>query len=347
MPATNLPAYLVKGDDPVLAGDAVRNLVAELVGDDDPAFAVEELSGDDFEIAAVVEAAQTPPFFGSRRVVVVRSIGRFSAQEVGPLVAYLGDPLETTALVLVAGGGQTPRAVLDAVKKSGHVVDAAAPSGKSRQAWVAAQLGAAPVEFDRGAAALLTEHLGEDVGRLPSLLEILTAAYAGAGPIGEEDLAPFLGDAGGVAPWDLTDAIDRGDTAAALENVHRLLGAGRHPLVVLASLHNHYTRILRLDGADAADERAAAALLGLTGSTFPARKALSQARRLGHDAVARAITLLADADLALKGAVEWPDELVLEVLVARLSRLGATSRGTSKGSVKAASRSRSRSPRGS
>jgi DNA polymerase III subunit delta len=343
---STLPVYLVKGDDPVLTGDAVRDLVADLVGADDPAFAVEELSGDDFEIAAVVEAAQTPPFFGTRRVVVARGIGRFSAQEVAPMVTYLGDPLESTALVLVAGGGQTARALLDAVKKSGHVVDAAAPSGKGRQAWVAAHLAAAPVDFDRGAAALLTEHLGEDVGRLPSLLEILTAAYAGTGTVGEAELEPFLGDAGGVAPWDLTDAIDRGDTATALENLHRLLGAGRHPLVVLASLHNHYTRILRLDGADAADEKAAAALLGLTGSTFPARKALTQARRLGHDAVARAITLLADADLALKGAVEWPDELVLEVLVARLSRLGATSRGTSRGSATAASRSQSRSPRG-
>ena len=60
----------------------------------------------------------------------------------------------------------------------------------------------------------------------------------------------------------------------------------------------------------------------MSGSTYPAKKALVQARRLGHERVARAVALLADADLALKGAIEWPGELVLEVLVARLSRLG-------------------------
>ena len=59
----------------------------------------------------------------------------------------------------------------------------------------------------------------------------------------------------------------------------------------------------------------------MTGSTFPARKALAQARRLGPSGVRRAISLLADADLALKGAIDWSGELVLEVLVARLSRL--------------------------
>jgi len=350
--ATDLPVYLVRGDDPVLTGDGVRQLVTDLVGDDDPAFAVEDLAGDDYEIAAVVEAAQTPPFFGKRRVVVARSIGRFSAQEVAPLIAYLADPLPTTAVVLVGGGGQITRALLDAVKKAGHVLDAGAPSGgKARQSWLATHLKESSLKLDARAAELVGTHLGEDVGRLPALLELLTAAYGEGARVGEEEVGPFLGEAGGVAPWELTDAIDRGDTVAALENLHRLLGSGRHPLVVLASLHNHYTRILRLEGSGAADEKAAAEMLGITGSTFPARKALSQARRLGHDAVARAITLLADADLALKGAIEWPEGLVLEVLVARLSRLGPRasprSSGTRSGSSTGASRSRSRSPRGS
>jgi DNA polymerase III subunit delta len=36
--------------------------------------------------------------------------------------------------------------------------------------------------------------------------------------------------------------------------------------------------------------------------------------------------LLAQADLDLRGAKEWPDELVMEVLVARLSRLAGAAR---------------------
>ena len=60
---TALPAYFVKGEDPVVVGDAVRTLVDELVGDDDAALTVEDFSSDDYELAAVVDAAQTPPFF--------------------------------------------------------------------------------------------------------------------------------------------------------------------------------------------------------------------------------------------------------------------------------------------
>ena len=60
---------------------------------------------------------------------------------------------------------------------------------------------------------------------------------------------------------------------------------------------------------------------------FPAKKLLQQGRILGSAGVARAITLLAQADLDLRGAQGWPDRLVLEVLVARLSRLARPTRG--------------------
>jgi DNA polymerase-3 subunit delta len=88
-----------------------------------------------------------------------------------------------------------------------------------------------------------------------------------------------------------------------------------------STLHSHFARILRLDGADVTGEKQAAELLGIKGSTFPARKALGQARKLGHDRVVRIIDLLAQADLDLRGGKAWPDHLVLEVLVARVATM--------------------------
>jgi DNA polymerase-3 subunit delta len=314
--------YLVKGDDPVVVGDAVRTLVDEVVGDGDAALMVEDFSSEDYELAAVVDAAQTPPFFTDRRVVVARGIGRFGADELPPLLAYLADPLPSTALVLVATGGVVSQKVPNAVKQVGRVVDVSLRQAKDAKAWFQARLKDASLRLDARAAKVVADHVGEDVGRLVGLLHLLEGVHGAGARLTEDDVVPFLGEAGGVAPWELTDAIDDGRTEAALTQLHRMMaGGGRHPLVILATLHTHYTRLLRLDGAQVADEAAAAQVLGLKGSTFPARKALAQARRLGSDGVHRAITLLADADLALKGAIDWPGELVLEVLVARLSRL--------------------------
>jgi len=316
------PAYFVRGDDATLLSDAVAELVSTLVGDDDPAYVVEDFAGDDYELAAVVDAAHTPPFFGDRRVVVARSIGRFTTDEVAPLVAYLADPLASTSVILVGGGGQAPRSLVDAVKKAGEVIDAAAPTGRKRAAWVSRRIDEHDVRLEPAAVDFVAGHLGDELGRLASVLDVLLAAYGTERRLTVEDVRPFLGEAGAVAPWDLTDAIDRGDVSGALEQLRRITGAGgRHPLEITATLHGHYRRMLRLDGAGIETEADAAAALGLTASTFPARKALSQVKRIGHDGVSRAITLLSDADLAIKGEIDWPGDLVLEVLVARLARL--------------------------
>ena len=315
---TAVHAWLVRGDDPTLVGEEVRRLVGELSGGDP--MAVEELTGEDATPAAIADACSTPPFLAERRVVLAREVGRFLTDELAPLLAWLADPLPTTALVLTGGGGQVSAKLVNAVKKVGKVVDAGAGTGKARDQWLAARLKAAPVRLDPRAAATLGRHLGEDVGRLTSLLDGLASAYGEGARVGEAELEPFLGEAGAVAPWALTDAIDKGDTAAALAQLHRMTGAGdRHPLAIMSSLHRHYAAMLRLDGAGVADEQAAASLLGT--APFPARKALAQARRLGSSGVARAVTLLAGADLDLRGATAVPGAVVLEVLVARLSRL--------------------------
>jgi DNA polymerase-3 subunit delta len=314
---------LLRGEDESLLSSALGDTIHELLGDSDRALAVDELDGDDYPASAIVDAAQTPPFLTERRVVVARRVGRFGVDEVTSLVAWLADPLPTTDLVLTAGGGRLPKALLDAVKNAGGVViDTDAPSGrKERGLWLDEHFARAAVKLDAGAKAAISERLGEDLGRLEAVLHTLESTFGSSTTLRTGDVEPFIGEAGAVPPWDLTDAVDRGDTAAALAMLRRMVRAGeRHPLQVMAILHTHYSRLLRLDGSGAHDEKTAAELLGVK-SGFQARKALDQSKRLGHDGIARAIGLLAGADLDLRGAKEWPDELVMEVLVARLARL--------------------------
>ena len=50
----------VRWDDPSLGRQAARTTIDELVGDADRALTVSEFSGDDYTLAAVVDAAQHP-----------------------------------------------------------------------------------------------------------------------------------------------------------------------------------------------------------------------------------------------------------------------------------------------
>jgi len=323
------PVYMVKGTDEVIVRSVVRDLIHALVGERDMGLTVEEVGADRHQpgdasspsLHALVDAAQTPPFLTDRRVVVGRDLEAFTrAEQVAPLVAYLADPLPTTSLVLV-WPGRIPKSVTDVFKAAGGEQVDTTP-GRQLAVWVDEQLTRAGLKADNGAKQRLVDWLGDDPQRLVGVLETLVGTYGPGAKVSRDDIAPFLGEAGGVPPWELTDAIDKGDITGALDKLHRMLqGGDRHPLQIMATLHGQYARMLMLDGAPVTGEKDAAKLLGLKGSTFPARKALNQVRKLGHDRVVRALDLLAGADLDLRGGKVWPEQLVMEVLVARLARL--------------------------
>lgn len=325
---STIPITLLRGDDEVVLRDAVRLLIDDLVGDEDRALVVEEIevgaSADDGSdpLLALVDAAQTPPFLTEFRVVLGRvSEKRERAELVLPLVEYLVDPLPSTLLVLEWRGGKVPKSLLESVTRVGGALVDTSPGRKVAE-WVAQHLTEADLKVDQEGRSRLVTWVGDEPSRLLGLIDLLRSTYGPGVKITAGEIEPFLGDDGGVPPWDLTDAIDRADRATALDLLQRMIGQGeRHPFQVLSTLHSHYARMLRLDGAEVAGEKQAAELLGMKGSTFPAKKALGQARRLGHDRVVRAIDLLAQADLDLRGGKLWPDHLVLEVLVARLATM--------------------------
>lgn len=322
------PVILVKGSDDVLRSSRRSTVVADQVGDADATLVVDEPTLDEDErLRPLIDAAQTSPFFTDHRVVVGRSIERFKAKDdLAALLDYLADPLPTTVLVLEWGGtGRVPKALADAVTAAGGETISTDP-GRDVGDFVSQAASEADLRLDRDAQRHLVDWLGDDPGKLPGILAILASTYGEGARLAIADVEPFLGDAGGVPPWDLTDAIDRGDIAGSITTLTRMLRSGRHPMQVMATLHTHFQRILRLDGAAVRSEKEAATVLGLKGSTFPAKKALAQARRLGSRGTRDSIRLLARTDLELRGTVDWPDELSMEVLVARLARVAKTSR---------------------
>lgn len=335
---------LVSGSEPAVLSRLVTDATARLLGGADATLTVTELGESDYlgedgspSVGPVVEAAQTPPMLGDRRVIVARQLGVIADTEaLGPLIDYLAEPLATTRLLLVWEKGpaqsqlrQVPAALARAVQESGGICHRAeVPRARAGRTWLADQLDGAQVKLDRAATRLLTEHLGEDRARVWAILDVLAGAYGAGATLGADEVAPFLGERGTVPPWELTDAVSTGDIAAALGCLERLCGPeAMHPMQIMAILRNHVDRILHLDGAGVRDEAGAAEVLREAGllrqgaATFGARKALTASRRLGPERVRRAVALLAAADLDLRGATALAPEAVLEVLVARLGQL--------------------------
>src|SRR3546814_227569 len=213
----------LKGDDAVVLREAVRGLVDDVVGDDDRSLVVEEVevgataADDDARdpLVALVDAAQTPPFLTDFRVVLGRVVEKRERNElVQPLVDYLADPLPSTRLVIEWQGGRIPKALASALTQvGGQLVDTS--PGRKVGEWVQAHLAEAGLKVDADGRRRLSTWVGDEPSRLIGLVELLRSTYGPGTKLGPAELEPFLGADGGVPPWDLPDALARGEIGRA------------------------------------------------------------------------------------------------------------------------------------
>ncbi len=330
----------VVGTDATIVNDALHNVIAQQLGDVDPAIGLEDFTVKDVtarDDAAsvtqrVLEALNTPPFLVERRVVVLRDAHGLNASDIEPLLAWQKNPMADVCFVVSVVGSKTNKLV----KAAEEVIDVAVGSRpKDRLAFVTERFDEYGIKTSAGVVQMVAERLGDDVARADSLARTLQTVY-GTAPLKMDHITPYLGDAGDVPEWDLTDAIDRGDVSNAVGYARRMLDSkARSGLQIVNMLQRHYLRMAQLDGSGAQSADQAAELLGI--HRFPAEKSLKTMRVLGSDRISNAVHMLTKADTDLKGGVSFGgrDEnsdvdvtglTVIEILVARLAKMTESAR---------------------
>jgi len=329
---------VVVGTDATMVYDALHNVVTAALGDMDPSFALQDFTVKDVTgtgdsvVSAVMEALNTPAFLVARRVVVVRDAQSLLADEVAVLSQWMQQPASDAVLIVAVVGAKSHKLV----KAAQEVVEVNVATGaKNRVAFVNDKMKEYRVSIDAAAAARVSDQVGDDVARVDSLARLLASVY-GSAPLNVGHVEPYLGDAGGVPEWDLTDALESGNAAKAITVARRMLDSrGRAGVQIIFMLQRYYLRMARLEGADVANAEEAAQLLGM--NPYGARKLLAMSTRMGTERIADAVHLIANADVDLKGGVSYggkdldtdsdlTDLTVIEVLVARLARLSMSAR---------------------
>ncbi len=330
----------VVGNDATVVNDAVHELIIELLDGIDPAIAVEDFTvgsdgteeGSSSVISRVLDALNTPPFLVERRLVVLRDVGSLGAEDTENLVSWAQSPTPGVWLIAASSSGRGGAKLL---KCAHRTVDVKVGSRLAdRQTFVLERFSAHDVKTSPAVAQRVAERLGDDVARVDSLARTLYAIF-GSVTLSFDQIESYLGEAGGVPEWDLTDAVDQGEVASAIGTARRMLDSNdRVGVQITGILQRHFLKMARLDGSGATTGEQAAAIIG--GHSFPAQKLVRSARALGSNRIAQCLALVARADQDLKGAiyfgakrdddVDQTDLTVIEVLVARLAKMAEAAR---------------------
>jgi DNA polymerase III subunit delta len=222
------------------------------------------------------------------------------------------------------------------VKASPEVVEVNVGwNANDRIAFVESKLAEYGVRVDHATAQRVGQRVGDDVARVDALARTLAAIY-GTAPLTIDHIEPYLGDAGDVPEWDLTDAIDAGDATRAIVVARRMLDSkGRAGLQIVNMLKRHYLAMAKLEGSGARTKEEAGVITAM--KPYTASKVLRTSQVLGAERIATAVHWVTGADLDLKGGVSYggkdldsdldvTDVTVIEVLVARLAKMSQGAR---------------------
>ncbi len=327
----------VQGSSATMVNDELQIQVAKELGGLDPSFALEDFTlksspvdERDALTSAALVALNSPPFLTAKRVVVLREAQHLLADAVAQIKLWNENPVEGVVLIAGVVGAKKGTVAGLAHEVISFEVGTAA---KDHFRYIEDRLALYNLKLDRGSVDKLAEHYGEDLSRVDNLARTLSSIF-GTDPISFEVIEPYLGDQGGVYWWELTKVIGKGDTAGSIVAVRRMLDSGSSAaLYILSSLRSFYTERASLAGKNLSLTQVAKLFKKTEQS---AKYLIQESKSLPQESFAVALHLLAQADVDLKGGVDYGKDVVsdqdlteltvLEVLVARLSRLHANAR---------------------
>lgn len=321
------PVYLVLGEETVLADRVVSAARAHVVEAALAGFNVDVFDATDAkDVHRAIESANTVPMMARRRLVVLRGLERLEkagdekpkTSPTDALAEYLERPSPSSCLVLVAAKIDGRRRLATVARKQDVIVacDPLKPHQLPQFVRDEAKRRGNPIAPD--VASGLVDLVGTELGAVVDAVERLSLYVGAERPIDEDAVIACIARVRVGSVWGLSDALVAGDRGTAL----RLLDENYDPrdrgLPLLGILASAMRKTLKmrvlLDAGVSVDDAAKRAGV----APFKARDTAAQVRRGSLADLERAVQVLAEADVALKGS-KRPPLLVLEEAILRMT----------------------------
>ena len=250
--------------------------------------------------------------FSPRKITVIKGIDLLKSAQVTDLMDHLENAEVTHHLVLTQAAG----AILKRVEKTltEKVHDYKIPAKPDDAAtWGRNWLKAHGVPVAQNALKQLAEFSGEEQMQYASVLYALSTVKTDK-EMNWEDVRRHSGDIGAVKVFDITNAIARGDKEGSVIAVQRL--GNTHPLGLLKMLENRYRGYLGLLGGGGKDT---AEKLGTSTNDFVLKTMTREAKTLGEAKIVKALQIILDTQLGIKGGSSLSLEDAVVVTVIKLA----------------------------
>lgn len=166
------PVYLLMGEESFYIDSISDYINKNVLDESEKAFNQLVLYGKDTSANSIVFAAARPPMMANYQVVIVKEA---QSLKLDDLEGYLREPLKTTILVICYKGKSLDKRtkVYKEIDKKGIVLETVKLYDNEVAGWITSYMKQKGGNIDAAAAAVLAEHIGNDLSRIVNELDKL------------------------------------------------------------------------------------------------------------------------------------------------------------------------------
>lgn len=245
------PVYFLAGKEPYYI-DLITDFIEEKVLDEaEKSFNQTMLYGLDTTVTQVIETCRRFPMMANQQVVIVREAQKL--KKIDDLLVYVENPLNSTILVVAFKYDDLDKrkALYKALSKKGYYFESDKVPEYQIPGWIDRYLTDRGVMAGPDASKLLSEFLGNDLGKISNELEKLIISLPADNPrIDTALIEKSIGISKDYTPNELWKAIVYRDPLKAARVVNYYATHSKKEIipVIIPSLFSNFTRVLIFHG---------------------------------------------------------------------------------------------------
>ena len=308
------PLYGVFGEEDFLVNREAGLFLEAPAFNTNPSLNVERFLAEETPPSKVLESAQTLPFLGKRRLVMVSGPEHYKADKLNQFLDYFKDPSPSTCLVFTGGKLDARTKFAKALKKNGKIRIIKKLYPNQIPAFLQERARVRGKQLGPRAAERLAELGALGLGALDSEIEKLSLYVGAEKRISLEHVLAVSGKGRLYGIFDFTDALAAGELSRSLTAWDQLYALGEPAIKVLAMITRLFRQLLEVrqileQGGGQSQVQRSLRVPPKALATLTARAKRESMSTLGH-----ALELILKADRAFKSS-PGADRVIMERLL--------------------------------
>ena len=308
--------YCLFGEEEYLKRSYKNRLIQAISGDD--TMNVNRFVEKEAGIIAIIDAAETMPFFADYRLVIVENSGLFK-READQLVEYLDRVPDTTIIIFAENQMDKRSRLYKKISTVGYAAEMGRQSEKELQMWILCFLKQENKQISTRAMELFLEMAGDDMENIRMELEKLIS-YVGERPgIMPEDVLAICTPQVSGQIFDMIGAVAARRQQEALRLYYDLLTMKEPPMRILFLIARQFNQLLQVKEAAAKsrDKAVIAKACGLT--PYVVGKMISLSGNFSREVLLSYLQLCVQTEEDVKSG-RLTDRLAVELLIIQFSQ---------------------------